>query len=269
MRILRFVFVFGAALVAALFIYAWQVEPKRLEVRRMTIGQGDAVLRVALVADLHFGGIHLSPGRVREIVKRINREQVDVTLIPGDFINGHTARAEMITEDLAEISDSFLALQAINSRLVATLGNHDTWHGVEAVRVSLERVGFVVLDNQSLRIDGFCYVGLADSDTASPSRDAFNGCETGDTIIALMHSPDARHLLPGNTALAVAGHTHGGQVNLPILGRAVTSTQCGKPCAYGLIQNRPPLIVSSGIGTSILPIRFRAAPEIVIIDLRE
>lgn len=268
MRILKFVFVFGAALVAALFIYAFQVEPKRLEIRRITIGEGEVILRIALVSDLHFGGVHVPQSRVSDIVQLINREQVDVTLMPGDFINGHASPTEMAVETLSEISDSFLALGAITSSRIATLGNHDTWHGADAVRASLERAGFEVLDNQSFRTDRFCFVGLADSDTANPSRDAFNGCETGDTIIALMHSPDARHLLPSNTALAVAGHTHGGQVNLPMFGRVVNSTQCGKPCAYGLIQDRPPLFVSSGIGTSILPIRFRSPPEIIFIELR-
>lgn len=83
-----------------------------------------------------------------------------------------------------------------------------------------------------------------------------------------MHTPDVRHLLRADTVLAVAGHTHGGQVNLPIFGRQVTSTKCGKPCAYGHIQSHPDIYVSAGIGTSILPIRFRAPPEIVIITLR-
>jgi predicted MPP superfamily phosphohydrolase len=125
-----------------------------------------------------------------------------------------------------------------------------------------------VIDNSAIRLLGLCVVGVADFTTDKPSAADFELCEAREPIISLMHSPDARGFVPKNAALAVAGHTHGGQVNLPIVGRRVTSTYCGKPCAYGLIQDHPPFVVSAGIGTSILPIRFRAPPEIMMISLR-
>ena len=98
--------------------------------------------------------------------------------------------------------------------------------------------------------------------------EAFAVCEDGATPIALMHSPDSFPLLRSDTALAVAGHTHGGQINIPLIGRRVTSTAAGRKYAYGQIDvNSTPAFVTAGIGTSILPARFRAPPEIVLIEL--
>lgn len=166
------------------------------------------------------------------------------------------------------LSEGLYHLSALGAPAIATTGNHDGWHNRLALTRMLEDSGVRVIDNSAVRYDDLCIVGIADFSTDHPTADGFDICEAGAPIIALMHSPDTRGLLPKQTALAVAGHTHGGQVNLPFVGRRVTSTACGQPCAYGLIQSNPPLFVSAGIGTSILPIRFRAPPEIVMITLR-
>lgn len=258
----------GAALAVALFVYAWQIEPKQLAIRYTEIGSGEQVIKIALVSDLHIGGVHVSPARVKHIVQRINQKSVDITLIPGDFVNGHESRSTLIPEQIREIDEGISHLQSLTSDAFASLGNHDNWHDPVSIRNSLEAAEVTVLDNEIAVWGGFCVVGLADSDTAFPNSEPFEQCSSDQSLVAMMHSPDARSFLPSHVLLAVSGHTHGGQVNLPFLGRAVTSTQCGKPCAYGLIQDVPPLFVTSGIGTSILPIRFRSKPEIVFIDLR-
>lgn len=83
-----------------------------------------------------------------------------------------------------------------------------------------------------------------------------------------MHSPDSFQYLRPGIALAVAGHTHGGQINLPLIGRRVTATNSGNKYAYGLVKvNGVLAFVTAGIGTSILPARFRAPPELVLIEL--
>ena len=88
-------------------------------------------------------------------------------------------------------------------------------------------------------------------------------------MIGLMHNPDSFELARGGEALMIAGHTHGGQINIPGIGRRITSTRGGPKYAYGLIDvNGTPAFVTAGIGMSILPARFRAPPEIVIITLR-
>lgn len=265
---IRAFFVSSFLIGVGLLIYAGLIEPRQLHFRDVEVGEGDRSVRIALMTDLHIGGLHVPPERVAQIVERINAQSPDLILLPGDFINGHTPRQEMEVAQKEMLSEGLSHLSALGAPAIATTGNHDGWHNRLALTRMLEENGVRVIDNSAVRYDALCIVGIADFSTDQPTADGFDVCEDGATIIALMHSPDTRALLPIETALAVAGHTHGGQVNLPFIGRRVTSTACGPPCAYGLIQTDPPLVVSAGVGTSILPIRFRAPPEVMIITLR-
>jgi predicted MPP superfamily phosphohydrolase len=237
-------------------------------VREVEVGEGERTVRIALMTDLHIGGLHVPPERVATVVERINAETPDFILLPGDFINVHTPREAMTAEEKKTLSEGLSHFSAFTAPAIATTGNHDGWHNRLAVTRILEDAGVSVVDNAATNYNDICIVGVADFYTDEPSTAGFDLCDVNSPIVALMHSPDTRNLLAQDVALAVAGHTHGGQVNVPFIGRKVTSTVCGEPCAYGLIQTYPPLIVSAGIGTSILPIRFRAPPEIVMITLR-
>ncbi len=257
-----------AALGVSLLGYALFIEPERLLVRELALGEGERSLRVVLVADLHFGGRVVDAGKGRQVVALINEQAPDLVLIPGDFVNGHEPKSGHIAAEIAVIENGVGTLAGLNAPTYASLGNHDTWYGKDEVARLLREAGVTVLNNDGMSADGVCIAGMADHDTDVPTPEGYAACEAGDVVLVMMHSPDSRGLLRSDTTLAVAGHTHGGQVNLPLLGRAVTSTSCGKPCAYGLIQTTPPLVVTAGIGTSILPIRFRSPPEIVVITLR-
>jgi predicted MPP superfamily phosphohydrolase len=265
---IRAFFITMTLIETGLLVYAGWIEPRQLHIRNIEVGTGDRLVRIALITDIHIGGLHVPPDRVATLVERINEQAPDIVLLPGDFVNGHTPRREMTAEGLAALSDGFSHLSALTAPAIATTGNHDVWHDQAAVTRMLDAAAVRVIDNSAVRLLGLCIVGVADFTTDQPSAAGFELCEAGEPIISLMHSPDARGLVPKDTALAVAGHTHGGQVNLPIVGRRVTSTYCGERCAYGLIQDDPPFVVSAGIGTSILPIRLRAPPEIMIISLR-
>ena len=83
-----------------------------------------------------------------------------------------------------------------------------------------------------------------------------------------MHNPDLFPEVPERVSLTLAGHTHGGQVDMPIAGRLIVPSSFGQRYAYGLVEeNGKKLIVPGGIGTSILPVRFRVPPEVVILTL--
>ncbi len=87
-------------------------------------------------------------------------------------------------------------------------------------------------------------------------------------VLVLMHNPDLFPEMPERVSLTLAGHTHGGQVDLPIAGRLIVPSRFGQRYAYGLVEeNGKKLIVPGGIGTSILPVRFRVPPEVVILTL--
>lgn len=265
---IRAFFVSIVLIVLGLAVYAGWIEPRSLVLRHIDIGEGERTIRIELLSDLHAGGFHMSADRVGSIVASVNAQQPDIVLMPGDFVDGHLRKAERDIEDVRLIEAALSRLSTLSAPTIATTGNHDSWYGRVAIKRLLTAADVSVIDNSSISQLGLCVVGFADFDTDRPTADGFADCEAGQPRLVLMHSPDARYLLPDNVALVVAGHTHGGQVNLPILGRRVTSTRCGEPCAYGLIESDPPFLVTAGLGTSILPIRFRSPPEIVIITLR-
>lgn len=87
--------------------------------------------------------------------------------------------------------------------------------------------------------------------------------------LCLTHSPDVFPELPATCVLTIAGHTHGGQVDLPFLGRLIVPSKYGQRYAAGLIhENGKSLFVSTGIGTSIIPVRFGVPPEVTILEIR-
>ena len=86
---------------------------------------------------------------------------------------------------------------------------------------------------------------------------------------ALTPNPDVFVDIPNRVSMTFAGHTHGGQVNLPLIGRPITPSKYGQRFAVGHIEeDGRHLFVSPGLGTSIFPIRFRVPPEISLVILR-
>lgn len=256
-------------------LYGFFIEPKLLKIREVTLAPQNyngPELRIVLFSDIHIGGLHIPVARVEDIVKRVNALKPDIILIPGDFINGHKLRADHSPAFNADIDNGFAALKNLTAPkgVFASIGNHDVWYDADYVEEALAAANISVLRNQSSNLsNGICIVGLADHDTEQEDKAAFDDCASSTVPIAIMHSPDSFPYLRSDTVLAVAGHTHGGQINLPIIGRRITATASGKKYAYGFVDmNGVPSYVTAGIGTSILSARFRAPPEVVLIELR-
>jgi predicted MPP superfamily phosphohydrolase len=90
----------------------------------------------------------------------------------------------------------------------------------------------------------------------------------GAPIIALTHNPDIFPSIPARVALTIAGHTHGGQVAFPIIGRLIVPSDYGQRYAIGhIVEGSKHLFVTSGVGTSIFPVRFRVPPEISLLTI--
>lgn len=254
--------------------YGFCIEPRLLKVRLNTLTtiEVDSPLKIVLVSDIHIGGLHVPPKRVKDLVTVINAQSPDLVLIAGDFVDGHKSRNENSDKFNAAIESGMKHLGDITAPMgtYTVLGNHDSWYGNDVLQTFLTQSGIRILTNESAAPrEGLCLVGLADADTGHEDPKAFETCTDDDTKIALMHSPDSFPVLPMSTDLAFAGHTHGGQINLPLLGRAVTASKLGKPYAYGLVDyNGIPVWITAGVGTSIMPARFRSSPEIVVLTLK-
>lgn len=255
-------------------VYGFFIEPKFLKLREVTITSpnyaGDKI-RIALLSDIHIGGYHVSASRVETIVQSVNTLKPDIVLIPGDFISGHKTRGEHNLAFNSEIERGLESLKNLSAQkgVFASIGNHDVWYNVDFVESKLKDAGIEVLLNQATNLPGrICLVGFADHDTQREDKTAYNDCEANSHPVVLMHSPDSFPFLRSDTVLAVAGHTHGGQINIPLIGRRITATAAGRKYAYGKVNvNGIPAFVTAGIGTSILPARFRSPPEIVLIEL--
>ena len=228
-------------------------------------------LRIGLLADVHVGGRLVHAPRVEKIAARLNGLDPEVILLAGDFTSGTAPRSHRGPAQLKDIDAGYRALGKLSAPMgvYAVRGNHDYQYGARLAQASLEKFGIIFMDNRHKVVaDRFCLFGLDDEIYGRPNLLGRRGCNGSHPMIGIMHSPDSFFRLPGGEAFVVAGHTHGGQINIPFVGRAVTSTQAGKPYAYGHIEiNGTPGFVTAGIGQSILSARFRSPPEIVILTL--
>ena len=269
---------FGLGCITAVMclLYGFLVEPKTLKIRNAHIVSptwNSAPLKIALIADIHIGGWHVNDDRVAMIVNTINEHSPDIVLIAGDFVSGHDKASDRSDTFNAEIKKGMAALSGLQSPFgtYASIGNHDDWYDGSGIKRMLKLAGVGVLDNAAKTItnnsSSFCLVGLPDDWTGELDPAVFARCGA-ENMIAFMHSPDSFTALPPTTNLALAGHTHGGQINIPLIGRRVNAIDLDMDFAYGEVNyNGIPGFVTAGIGTSILPARFRAPPEIVLIHL--
>jgi predicted MPP superfamily phosphohydrolase len=156
----------------------------------------------------------------------------------------------------------------------AVQGNHDRGEDPDGIALALRRAGIPDLENAHLMLpaprDSVTLVGIGDraSHGAAPEM-ALAGVHGA--ALCFTHSPDIFPKLPDICALTIAGHTHGGQVWLPLLGRPAmyVASRYGQKYTAGIIrEGGKTLFVSTGIGTSWLPLRFRVPPEISLLTLR-
>jgi predicted MPP superfamily phosphohydrolase len=155
----------------------------------------------------------------------------------------------------------------------AVLGNHDWWFDGKRVREALESAQIPVLEDRSTEImRGRCRLRLAGvSDFWEGAHDveaALRDVPKIEPVIVLTHNPDIFPAIPPWVALTIAGHTHGGQVYIPGLGRPIVPSKYGQRYALGhIVEEGRHLFVSPGLGTSILPVRFLVPPEISIVRI--
>ncbi len=158
--------------------------------------------------------------------------------------------------------------------VVAVLGNHDGWFDHDRVQKALEQHGIRVIEETAVRVAtpaaAVWFAGISDVWTGRHDIAAALSAvkDDGAPVILLTHNPDVFPDVPDRVALTLAGHTHGGQVRLPWLGRPVVPSRFGQRFAAGhIVEGHRHLFVATGIGTSILPVRSRVPPTVSILRL--
>lgn len=272
--------------------YAFAWEPRTLRVARYRVvppgWRGARPLRIAALSDLHVGGPSIPLSRVEEIVAAMNALDADIVLLLGDFIASRPPRPG--DPPLAAWAGMLARLRSRHG-IFAILGNHDWWHDPEAlerragptqVALALADAGIRVLENRAVLVETeatpLWLGGLGDQVAFTTLNegppwgvDDLPGLlaqipDDGVPAILMAHEPDVFVDVPKRVALTLAGHTHGGQVRLFGWSPFVPSDY-GNRFAYGHVQEEArDLIVSGGLGTSRIPVRFGVPPEILFIE---
>ena len=247
-------------------------------------------LNIAVIADVHACDPWMSLAHIQAIVDRTNALDPDIIVLLGDYVAGHRHVSRRIpASDWAPVLAGLTAPLGVH----AILGNHDYWEdrpvqlsgqGPTVVRRALEAVGIPVYENDAVRLtlDGrsFWLAGLGDQLAYLPARRfrpvrrigvddlvATLAKVTDEApIILLAHEPDIATHVPGRVALQLSGHTHGGQVRL-FGWSPVVPSRYGNLLAYGHTQLNCDIIISGGLGCSIIPFRFGMPPELVLVTL--
>jgi uncharacterized protein len=270
MTLKRFLLILAALLLMLVGWCYWSATSDP-EVREARVGlpgfpAGQPPVRVALLSDFHVQGPDMPPERVARIVEQVNAQRPDLILIAGDFVGDRTLGSQYATAEVVA------PLARLRSRLgtIAVLGNHDYWRNGREVRDALVRIGVRVLANQAVQAGPLVIGGLDDPRTGH-NRDnqtyAAMRALPGARVL-LSHGPDPFATLPPDIGLMLAGHTHCGQIRLPLYGALTNDSAYGDRYACGFIEeNGRKLIVTAGLGASILPLRLGAAPDFWMVTI--
>lgn len=247
----------------------------QLELRRENYAHGAlpecfSGLKIAYVSDIHFGTF-LKENRVRELVERVNRLQCDLVILGGDY--GETSQGAL---DFFALKPGFQARYAV----LGALGNHDRTlpeSNLEKLQAAMRENGVIPLVNDvwMLEKEGkrLAVAGVDDFYNGHPDLEKVSRlCKDADFVIFAPHTPDIlpeTYEMPGALfyQLALCGHTHGGQV--AIFGYALkSSSEYGNRYRSGWYrENGADILVSNGVGVSMLPVRLGTRPQIHLITL--
>lgn len=282
-------FVTGAFSSSSALGYATLVEPFAISIARYRVPIRGLDSRLDGLRIVQIGDTHLGPRVRAEFIETTLAQALalkpDVFALVGDYI--HAGRRQI--EPAAQL---FRPLIASGIPVVAVLGNHDWYASGPESTAELRAVGVNMIDNDRLFLDpdrrvlidapvpgaiALCGVGDLWTDHIDV-RSAFRDVPSDMPRVLLAHHPDtAEQNVFRDEALAAAsrrvdlmlsGHTHGGQVRLPILGTPIVPSDFGQRYAHGLVQGPVcPVVITAGIGVSLIPVRFRVPPEIVEITL--
>lgn len=265
----------GAAAVAGAGLltsgYVWQGEPNWLEITQLELSLAQLPAAFSGTRLVHFSDVHLGFNKdvhdVKRLVKHIRESQPDIICFTGD----------MVDSDAEDLADSVAVLAELTAPLgkYAIFGNHD-YKNTELLTRLLQTAGFVVLRNQSYLIKQggarIAVAGLEDMLKGSPDPEAaLKGIPTDTFTVLLMHEPDyadAAESYPFH--LQLSGHSHGGQIRLPIIGAAYTPYGSQKYIngLYYTANQTMPVYVNRGFGETYMPFRLLCRPELTVLTLR-
>jgi len=269
------------ALTLLFALIAWTIWGNTtLTITRITISSSNLPpqflgFRIAHISDLHnaeFGAENA------KLLKKISETEPDIVTITGDLIDSSHTNIEAAV-DFARKASQIAPVYYVT-------GNHEAWISqYDDLRDSLEAAGATVLENEAIHLSHngstITLLGLSDPDfsegsgilgetaamTASKLREMMEDSYT----VLLSHRPELfETYVESGADLVLSGHAHGGQFRLPLIGGLIAPNQGLFPkYDAGLYsEQRTHMVVSCGLGNSIIPVRFNNRPEVVLVELK-
>ncbi len=219
---------------------------------------------VAVLSDIHVCWPDMPPARAARLVALTNSLRPDVIALTGDYVSDKLPSLPYST------AASIAPLAGLRAPLgvFAVVGNHDHWRGLAEIDAAFTATDIVMLRNTGRLAGPIWIAGVDDAWTAKADAAAALRGRRGEPVVLLSHNPDVFPQVPADVAVTLAGHTHGGQIVLPLVGALATASRFGARYRYGAIaESGHWLVVSAGLGTSLVPLRFGTRPEILLVTL--
>lgn len=247
------------------FIEPFWIEQKLYVINHPDIPASFDNARIVFLTDIHHGRF-FSRSRVRNVVDLANKLNPQLILLGGDYVEGSPVYIEDCFEELGNLSAEL--------GVYGVLGNHDHWQGAGKTREAMAKQGILSIDNNSFWVqkDGQrIRVGGVGDHCEDVQRLEITTDKTleSDFVLLVSHSPDYALDITGDKVdLLLSGHTHGGQVTFFGLYAPKVPSRYGQRFRTGKkMADSISVIISNGIGTVLLPIRFFARPQMVVIQL--
>ena len=253
----------------ARFVEPYSLECTEAEIHSPLISADENPLKLAIFGDTHFG-FNYDVDDFEKVIAEIEKVSPDIIVFTGDLVDD----LNTYKGDLAEISEVLSKLQAPLGKF-AVYGNHDYSKSGNSIYADIMTAGgFKVLINEGIELTDYntvvygiddCLIGYGDPTFLQYADESkFN--------LVLCHEPDVfAETLDYNVSLMVSGHTHGGQIKLPVYVEPISSLflpPYGRQYVSGMYEESgSALYVTHGIGTTKLPLRFMATPELAFISI--
>jgi hypothetical protein len=254
------------------WVYAHEIEPANVEITRLTLflprlASAFDGLRLVQISDLHMDSF-MTRARLVGLMDQVNAARADVVAITGDFITGDPAR---YADDLIAVLRRLMPAVPV----LAVLGNHDHWGGAEIVRGILRETPVLHIGNDVFvlrRAGDVLSIGGVDDYWERQDRldVVLDRLPLEGAALLLAHEPDYADLsaVTGRFDLQLSGHTHGGQVVLPLIGPPILP-HYGRKYPAGLYRVDDMLLYTNrGLGMVRPRVRFNCRPEIAVFTLR-
>lgn len=249
------------------------VEPGWLRVDRKTIPLPSLPpafdgLRICQLTDLHHGP-WVSLDHIGEAIDAANSLHPDLIVLTGDYVHRDSQYIEPVWQEMARLDAS--------GGVYAVLGNHDHWEdpSLHTTRRMMQEAGIADLTNRGIPLSRsgqqLTLAGVGDMWTDTQNlRRALQEVPRDGAAILLSHNPDYNEeITDRRVKLILAGHTHGGQICLPLFGAPVVPSDYGQRYAGGLVRQSSRILhISRGVGLAVLPVRFNCRPEINLLTLK-